>query len=151
MPAASTPGVPVSSPPPDPGARAQPPGTGPFTLAYDIGGTGLKASVLDATGAPVTERARIPTTYPAPPAKLVADLQGLVAKVPHFDRISAGFPGMVRKGRVLSAPHFVTAKGPGSDVVPELVSAWYGFDLASALSESLGAPARVVNDADLQG
>ncbi|HEY5245564.1 MAG TPA: hypothetical protein VIJ60_07835, partial [Acidimicrobiales bacterium] len=36
----------------------------PYTLAIDIGGTGLKASVLDATGAMVADRVRVPTSYP---------------------------------------------------------------------------------------
>jgi polyphosphate glucokinase len=125
--------------------------SGPFTLAIDIGGTGLKASVLDATGRPVVDRTRRPTTYPSPPAKLVAELVALVEPLPAFDRVSVGFPGMVRAGRVLSAPHFVTATGPGSKVLPELVDAWAHVDLATALSEALERPVRVVNDADLQG
>jgi polyphosphate glucokinase len=58
---------------------------------------------------------------------------------------------MVRAGRVLTAPHFVTKAGPGTEVVPELLRAWTGFDLALALSVALGQPAKVVNDADLQG
>ena len=136
---------------PEEATRAQAPGTGPFTLAVDIGGTGLKASVLDAMGAAAVERVRVPTTYPMPPAKMVADLRALVGPLPAFDRISVGFPGMVRKGRILSAPHFVTAEGPGSAIVTDLVSAWQGFDLAAALTEALGQEARVVNDADLQG
>jgi polyphosphate glucokinase len=132
-------------------AAGAPTGNGPFTLAIDIGGTGLKAMVLDALGGPVSDRVRRPTTYPAPPAKLVADLAELVQPLPPFDRVSVGFPGMVRDGRVLSAPHFVTAKGPGSKVVPELVEAWARVDLAAALGEALQRPVRVVNDADLQG
>ena len=39
----------------------------PFTLAVDIGGTGLKASVLDADGLMVADRVRVPTLYPLPP------------------------------------------------------------------------------------
>ena len=126
-------------------------GSGPFTLAIDIGGTGLKAMVLDAIGQPVSDRVRCPTTYPAPPAKLVADLVDLVRPLPAHDRVSVGFPGMVRDGRVLTAPHFVTAKGPGSAIVAELVDAWAHQDLAASLEEALGRPVRVVNDADLQG
>ena len=34
-------------------------GSGPFTLAIDIGGTGLKASVLDAEGRMVVKRVRV--------------------------------------------------------------------------------------------
>jgi hypothetical protein len=39
----------------------------PLTLAIDVGGTGLKASVLDATGAMVADRVRVATKYPLPP------------------------------------------------------------------------------------
>jgi len=126
----------------------------PLTLAIDIGGTGLKASVLDHAGAMVADRVRVPTTYPMPPAGdggMVARLASLVSSLPGFDRVSAGFPGMVRGGRVLSAPHFSTEGGPGTPVDPALSKAWNGFDLAGALSQTLGKPTRVANDADVQG
>lgn len=123
----------------------------PATLAIDIGGTGLKASVLGADGRLLADRVRVPTAYPAPPDKLVEAIVRLVAPLPPSDRVSAGFPGVVRKGTVLTAPHFVTQSGPGSPVVPELVAAWKGYDLAGALENELGHPVRVANDADLQG
>ena len=123
----------------------------PFTLAIDIGGTGLKASVLDATGAMVADRVVVKTTYPCPPSKMVDDLAALVAPLPSADRVSAGFPGMVRNGLVLSAPHFVTLHGPGTTIDPALVKQWAGFDLAGALTQRLGKPTRVANDADIQG
>ena len=126
----------------------------PFTLAIDIGGTGLKGSVLDASGAMVADRVRVATTYPLPPDGengLVGLLAKLVKPLPEADRVSAGFPGMVRSGRILSAPHFVTESGPGSKVDPKLEEAWLGFDLAAALSSALGKPTRVANDADVQG
>jgi polyphosphate glucokinase len=122
-----------------------------MTLAVDIGGTGLKAAVLDQSGAMVSERVRVETTYPAPPKKLVADLAKLVKTLPAYDRVSVGFPGVVRDGLVLSAPHFVTSKGPGSSIDPKLVDAWKHFDLASALATAFGKPTRIANDADLQG
>ena len=128
-----------------------PSNAGPRTLAIDIGGTGLKASVLDDKGAMLVDRVRIPTTYPLAPQALIDALRTLVAPLPAYDRIAAGFPGMVRGGRVVSAPHFVTQDGPGTRVVPLLVAAWSGYDLASALEKELGKPARVANDADLQG
>ncbi|HEU5003937.1 MAG TPA: ROK family protein [Actinomycetota bacterium] len=127
------------------------PVTGATTLAIDIGGTGIKASVLDAGGVMLVDRVRVPTPYPLPPDRLVATLVKLVGALPAFDRVSAGFPGMVRGGVVLSSPHFVTASGPGTKVVPDLVKAWQRFDLAAALTLALGKPARVANDADLQG
>jgi polyphosphate glucokinase len=93
----------------------------------------------------------VATSYPCPPTGLVETLRQLVQPLPVYNRVSVGFPGMVRDGRVLSAPHFVTESGPGSKTVPELVTAWSGFDLAAALEAALDKPTKVVNDADLQG
>ena len=125
--------------------------TGPTTLAIDIGASGLKASVLDATGAIVVERVRVKATYPCPPEALVAALARLVAPLPAFDRVAVGFPGMVRSGRILSASNFATVSGPGSKSSPELSVAWERFDLGGALEAALARPTRVVNDADMQG
>ncbi|MDQ6927540.1 MAG: ROK family protein [Actinomycetota bacterium] len=124
---------------------------GPATLAVDIGGTGLKASVLDPLGAMMADRVRIPTPYPLTPDKLVATLAELAKPLPPYDRVSVGFPGVVRNGKVLTAPHFVEVAGPGSETSPELEAAWKGFDLAGTLATALGKPTKAVNDADLQG
>jgi polyphosphate glucokinase len=140
--------TPAPAPIPDAGATGP---HHPLTLAVDIGGTGLKASVLGADGAMVADRVKIPTTYPLPPDKLVTQLAKLVAPLPQAERASVGFPGMVRDGRILSAPHFSCKGGPGSTVDPELASLWNGFDLASTLSTSFGLPTKVANDADIQG
>ena len=126
----------------------------PFTLAIDVGGTGLKASVLSKNGSMVADRVKIATTYPMPPDGdngLVAALTTLVKPLPPADRVSCGFPGMVRGGHVLSAPHFVLKKGPGSSLDHHLAQAWADFDLATALAASLGMPTKVANDADVQG
>ncbi len=121
------------------------------TLVFDVGGTGLKATVLDPQGHPEHDRVRIETTYPCPPEKLVADLTGLVKGLPPYQRVSIGFPGVVRDGHVVTAPHFVTAHGPGTKVKRSLVQAWANFDLAGALTAALGVPVRAANDADVQG
>ena len=110
----------------------------PITLALDIGGTGLKATVLDAKGRMLVDRVRVETPDPAPPRVMVNELVELVKPLPAYDRISAGFPGVVRDGRVVTAPHF------GTDV-------WKNFPLAGTLRRRLGKPARVLNDADVQG
>jgi len=123
----------------------------PATLAIDIGGTGLKASVLDAEGRLLADRVRVATTYPVTPEEMVDQLVKLVQPLPAADRVSVGFPGVVRRGHVLTAPHFVTRSGPGTKVVKELLALWTGFDLAGALGMRLGLPVRVANDADLQG
>ncbi|MEP6623415.1 MAG: ROK family protein, partial [Acidimicrobiia bacterium] len=121
------------------------------TLVIDVGGSGLKATVLDAAGEPVHERVRVVTTYPCPPDKLVADLAVLVEPLPDYERVSVGFPGVIRGGRVMTAPHFVTKHGPGTKVDADLAERWDNFDLAAALTERFDAPVRVANDADVQG
>jgi polyphosphate glucokinase len=123
----------------------------PLTIAIDVGGTGLKADVLDRNGTAIADRVRVPTKYPMPPEQLVDTLTTLVKKLPEGDRVSCGFPGMVRGGHVLSAPHFVCESGPGTKTVPKLAKSWSDFDLASALEKSIGKPTRVANDADVQG
>ncbi|MHB1510156.1 MAG: ROK family protein [Acidimicrobiales bacterium] len=123
----------------------------PATLAIDIGGTGLKATVLDAEGRLLADRVRVATTYPVSPEEMVEQLTKLVRPLPSSERVSVGFPGVVRRGHVLTAPHFVTKSGPGSKVLKDLVEKWTGYDLAGALSDKLARPVRVANDADLQG
>jgi polyphosphate glucokinase len=109
----------------------------PLTLAIDIGGTGLKAIVLDARGTPICDRARVPTPRPATPRLVLNALVKLVATIGPYDRISAGFPGVVRAGVVKTAPN--------------LSPAWAGVDLADRLARLLKRPARVLNDAGVQG
>lgn len=122
-------------------ADGQPDGAttnGPFTLAIDIGGTGLKASVLDNEGQMIVDRVRVETPRPCPPNVLLDFVEKLVAPLPASSRVSVGFPGVVRKGVIL------TAHNLGQDD-------WAGFDLGAALAERLGKPVHVKNDADLQG
>ncbi len=132
-------------------APPRPPAKPLATLAIDIGGTGLKASVLDDTGRMEQDRVRLATPYPLSPQKLVTVLEDLIKPLPPFDRVSVGFPGMVRGGHILSAPHFVSPDGPGGTPVPKLVKAWGRFDLESELARVTGKPVKVANDADLQG
>lgn len=108
-------------------------------LAIDVGGTGLKAAVIDEQGTLVNERARVPTPHPCPPATFLDAMAGLVQGFPAYDRIAVGFPGVVRDGRILTAPNLGTAD-------------WAGFDLADALTKRLGGhPTRIINDAEMQG
>jgi polyphosphate glucokinase len=123
----------------------------PRTLAIDCGGSGLKAAVLDGDGEMVTARLRVPTPYPCPPPMMVATLVDLVAPLAPYDRVSVGFPGMVRHGKVLTTPHYVTEAGPFTPEVPELVEAWRSYDIEAALGAALECPTRVANDAEVQG
>ena len=80
--------------------------------------------MLDAEGAMVADRVRVPTSYPLPPDKFIDMVTRLVAPLPTAERASAGFPGMVRDGLVLSAPHFSTESGPGSPTDHHLAKLW---------------------------
>jgi polyphosphate glucokinase len=123
----------------------------PFTLAIDVGGTGIKAALLDESGRIVADRVRVETHYPLTPELFVSTLTTLTQPLPKADRASVGFPGVVRHGHIITAPHFVTKAGPDSKVVKELVDAWSGFDAEETLEKALGMPTKVANDADLQG
>jgi polyphosphate glucokinase len=112
-------------------------GAHPRTLAIDIGGTGLKALILGPDGAALTDRARVETPRPATPGALLPALFTLVEPLGAFDRISIGFPGVVVDGVTLTAPN--------------LHKEWRNFDLAKAVTDHLKRPARVLNDAGVQG
>jgi polyphosphate glucokinase len=112
--------------------------SGPRTLTIDVGGTGLKAAILDLDGRMVSDRVRVPTPAHCPPTVLVRAMTDLVAPLGAYDRVSVGFPGVVRDGIVRTAPNFGSSK-------------WRGFNLARALTSALSRPVRVVNDAEVQG
>lgn len=110
----------------------------PTTLAIDVGGTGIKASVLDARGTMLHERLRVETPHDLTPRSLVALIAHLTRTLPPFDRVSVGFPGVVRAGTIRTAPNLGTDQ-------------FHGFDLERALAKRLRKPVRVANDADVQG
>jgi len=108
--------------------------------------------VLDAAGEPVSARVKRRTPYPCPPAILVSAVSELAAQTGvDYDRVSVGFPGMVRSGVVYATPHYVTEAGPFTPVRPDLVKEWQEFDVRAALEAELGRPTRVRNDAEIAG
>lgn len=109
----------------------------PKTLAIDIGGTGIKAIVLDESGETISPRVAEPTPKPATPPAVLDVIARLAQQSPPADRIAVGFPGVVRDGVTLTAPN--------------LDPSWRGFAFGAALEERLKIPARVCNDADVQG
>jgi len=111
----------------------------PGILAIDIGGSGLKAAVIDEQGKMISEHLRVSTPNPCPPEIMLQTLGQLIAPLSGYNRISVGFPGVIRGGVVLTAANL------GREV-------WYGFDLGAALSRQFGnLPTKVINDADMQG
>ena len=119
------------------------------TLAVDVGGSGIKAAVLDSEGDLLVDRVRMETPYPCPPERLVASIDELTTGLPSAHRASIGYPGLVRDGRVIEVPSLSRATYDG-EADPALVAQWHGFDLGRALAQVLDVPTLVVNDADMQ-
>lgn len=109
----------------------------PRTLAVDVGGTGVKTIVLDPEGAEISERTRLPTPKAATPKQLMGVICKLAKGQGEFERVSVGFPGVIKEGIVYTAAN--------------LGSGWKGFDLRGAIQDELKRPVRVANDADVQG
>lgn len=107
-------------------------------LSIDIGGSHIKGTILNQKGALERKYEKVVTPIPASPENVIASIKGLVKNFLPYNRISVGFPGYIKNGVVKTAPNLGT----------EL---WQDFDFAKKLEEELGAPAQVVNDADMQG
>src|SRR5688572_26310012 len=96
----------------------------PYTLGIDVGGSHIKAAVLDRGAALLDKPVRIDTPVGGAPDDIVAAIADLVSPLPAFDRVAVGFPGVVRDGVVLTAPNL------GHE-------GWERFDLAGALTKRL--------------
>jgi polyphosphate glucokinase len=107
-------------------------------LSIDIGGSHIKATILNKKGDLKMEYDKIPTPAPANPENVIKAINTLVKDFPAYDKISVGFPGYVKNGVVKTAPNL------GTDF-------WADVDLSKKLEKALGKPTQVVNDADMQG
>jgi polyphosphate glucokinase len=116
---------------------ASSPAKGPTTLAVDVGGSGLKAMLLDTAGAPLSERQRVVTPEVPAPKPVLEALDQLRKLLPAFDRVSVGFPGVIKHGITFTAANL----HPG----------WVGYPLAAELERRWKKPVRVANDAAVQG
>ncbi|MGY3214404.1 polyphosphate glucokinase [Mucilaginibacter sp. HD30] len=106
-------------------------------LAIDIGGSHVKATVLDKNGDMLSDYIKSDTPLPANPDNIINAIKELTKDL-SFDKISVGFPGYVRNNIVGTAPNLDD-------------KAWRGYNLGERLEKELGKPAQVVNDADMQG
>jgi len=107
-------------------------------LSIDIGGSYIKATILNAVGELQIGFQSVDTPLLPGPEKLLATLKNLVSKFPEYDKVSVGFPGYVKEGIVFTAPSLAPKK-------------WGGIDLRKILQDEFNCPVRVVNDADMQG
>ena len=107
------------------------------TLAVDIGGTGVKAVVLNEAGDPISKRVRARTPSPALPESVLRIVTRLAGRLGEYDRVSIGFPGVIDRGVVKLAPN--------------LSKDWIDVNAAALFEARLGKRVRLANDADVQG
>ncbi len=96
-------------------------------LVIDIGGSNVKALVNGQD-----ERRKFSSSPELTPEEMVSGVRKM-AEGWDYHMISIGYPGVVRRNRVMAEPH-------------NLGKGWIGFDFASAF----GCPVKVINDAAMQ-
>jgi polyphosphate glucokinase len=113
-------------------------------IGIDIGGTGIKAAIVDlATGRLVTDRVRELTPRPASPKAVMDVVASVVKSLESTGKLTpdmpggAGLPSVIRAGRAMTATH--------GD------SSWIGANVQQMLSERLDRPIALLNDADSAG
>lgn len=110
----------------------------PLTLGIDIGKTAIKMMIMDANGQPLTEYLITMTPHPATQEAVFNVIGHNIELLRHtYDRVSAGFPGVIQNSIIKTASH--------------LPFSWVGIDLQQQLQRITGKPTRVANDADVQG
>ena len=93
--------------------------------------------LLDAAGKPLSERQRVPTPAIPTPTNVLKGLENLRELLPGFDRVSVGFPGVIKRGITYTAAN--------------LHPRWALFPLQAELERRWKKPVRVCNDAAVQG
>jgi polyphosphate glucokinase len=113
-------------------------------LGIDVGGTGVKAALVDlATAELVTSRVRDKTPQPSEPLAVLGTIASVVEQVlsehPPVANlvVGCGLPGPIKGGRMKTAAN--------------LDAAWVDYDAAAGLSAALGRQVHVINDADAAG
>ena len=107
-------------------------------LGVDVGGSGVKAGIVDlSTGRLVAERLRYPTPQPATPVAVTRLISAMVEEFSWKGKVGVAIPSIVRKGVVHSAAH--------------IDESWIGDRASRRFSRSLKRNVPVINDADAAG
>ena len=121
------------------------PPTSPLAVGVDVGGSGIKAAVVDvASGTLVSTRLRVPTPQPSAPMAVVPSIVRIVKRAlkdaavePTGIPIGVTMPSVVIDGITKSAAN--------------IDEGWVDYDLAGHLKSPLPGPVVVLNDADAAG
>jgi len=142
------PSDPIEPTQPDAGDDPSLPTTGQsltgLALGIDVGGTGVKAALVDlATAQLVSARVREKTPQPATPEAVAQTIRSVVAKVldgrdvPADLPVGCGLPGVVKAGRLKTAAN--------------IDAGWVDWPAEEKIGEAIGYRTRIINDADAAG
>jgi polyphosphate glucokinase len=106
-------------------------------VGVDVGGSGIKAALVDLSDGQATGRIRVETPQPATPEAVTAAVAGLVGKFTAAGAIGCTMPAVVTNGVVQSATHI----DPG----------WIGANGATLIARATDRPCVMLNDADAAG
>jgi len=107
-------------------------------FGIDIGGSGMKAAPVDtSTGELLDERLRIPTPQPGAPPQIADVISELVASFEWTGPVGCTFPAPIVGNTVKWVAH--------------LDDSWAGVDIAETMTDRIGAPVTIINDADAAG
>lgn len=107
-------------------------------LAVDIGGTLIKASIIDSDATMLAQWVRVSTPVEATPEHVIATIDAIAHELPSYHKISVAFPGVVLDGIVKTAPNLAS-------------DSWHNYDIKSAIQSKFGCDVRILNDAIVQG
>jgi polyphosphate glucokinase len=107
-------------------------------LGIDIGGTGIKAAIVETTtGALLDESSRIDTPRPATPDAIGEALKTVLAKHNWSGPVGIGFPAAIQHGIARTAAN--------------VDKSFIGLPIAEFFGKKMGCPVYMANDADVAG
>jgi len=118
--------------------------SGRIAIGVDVGGSGIKAAVVDVeSGRLRSERLRVVTPSPSTPDAVLASIARLVKRLAKSSGlgdatpIGIGLPGVTIDGHLLTAAN--------------IDSAWIDFPVVERMGRLLKRPVSIINDADAAG
>ena len=119
-------------------------GTGRIAIGVDVGGSGIKAAIVDVeAGRFRSERIRVATPQPSTPEAVLASVGRVVKRLAKSSGlgdstpVGVGLPVVTMNGTAMTASN--------------IDDKWIGFPVVDRLVKATGRPVTIVNDADAAG